>query len=125
MEREQIWADMAKIMGDIVEETVEWKEEWLPDRQEPDEPPGAWKVQFTFPCSPDGTEIGGYIIVTPGLLYRAVGPPKSGRERERILAGSNMFQYVARQFGDAARASLNKDTRMDEMRAEIAHLAPA
>ena len=116
MEREQIWADMAKIMGDIAGECVEWTEEWLPDRQEPDEPPGAWKVQFTFPSSPDGTEIGGYIIVPPGLLDRAVGPP---------LAGSNMFQFVARQFADAARANLHKDTRVDEMRAELAQLTPS
>ena len=104
MEREQIWTEMAKIMGDVAEETVEWKEEWLPDRQEPDEPPGAWKVNFTFPSSPDGTEIGGYIIVTPGLFERATGGPN----REPTPAGSNLFRYTAQQFGEAYRREIEK-----------------
>ena len=113
MERDQIWAEMAKSIGDIAEEAVEWEEEWLPERQqEEDGPPGAWKVTFTVHL-PSGMKLGAYMVASPALL-----------ERTRASQPPGPFRVIARQFGDAMRLQLHKDTRMDEMRAELMQLAP-
>jgi len=110
MERNEIWAEMAKIISEVGGEEAEWEESWLPDRQEPNEPLGAWKVQFTTTCA-DGTEIGGYVIITPGLLERAARSHTVSQEGGRTYTISNVFKAVARQFGDATRDCLHKDTR--------------
>jgi len=93
MERSEIWSEMAKIMGEIAGESVEWDEEWLPDIQQEDEgPPGAWRVTFTSHL-PDDTKIGGYIVVSPALLERAPHPSQY----------PSLFEVIAREFGHAAR----------------------
>ena len=117
MERAQIWAGMAKIMGDIAGECVEWGEEWLPDRQVEEEgPPGAWKATFTIHL-PEDVTIVGHIIVSPALIERA--NLASAREGDRSL-----FQQVALQLGDAILLHTHKNTRMDDMRAELEQLKP-